>query len=410
MTVAEQDLRPVWPQGAAIAAECDRSPIQNVRFRRVVLDQRELQLVTDVHPNLTVVVVPPGQVEHTCRLVSAALVGADCGVHVELTDAQGRNLLLFRPHGGRSRVLDLDRQAEALAPMLPAGRGKTATREHRPVDIGALLLASCMPLTSSCGCRPSNSTPCGTRPTGCPRFSAPSSGRRNRNRRARRRTTRRSRRVVRSARCTSPALRLRAPRPEPAAMRSRIDRGKQRGRGAGMRGGRSPATSRSRRPSRCAVRSRRARRRARVPLRWRRCPPARSRHPPTSPCSPTCSAPSRRSGTWPKRWQPCSTRRAGVPQTVVLPPPGAGAAGVQLLLDVLPDLLTGRQRDRGDQRQRRGRLGPPRGARRSGGHRPGPLPLTDRRPAPGASAALRSRASWPGRRSTTGSEWRRTPI
>ena len=34
---------------------------------------------------------------------------------------------------------------------------------------------------------------------------------------------------------------------------------------------------------------------------------------------------------------------ACAPQTLVLPPPGAGAAGVQLLLDVLPDLLVGRQ-------------------------------------------------------------------
>jgi hypothetical protein len=34
---------------------------------------------------------------------------------------------------------------------------------------------------------------------------------------------------------------------------------------------------------------------------------------------------------------------ACVPQTLVLPPPGAAPAAVQLLLDMLPDLLTGRQ-------------------------------------------------------------------
>ena len=118
MTVAEQDLRPLWSQGAAIAAECDRPPNQNVRLRRVVVDQPGLQLVTDIHPNLTVVVVPSGQVERAQWLLSVALGGAEPGVHVELTDGLGRNLLLFRPHGGRSRVLDLDTQLEALPPVL----------------------------------------------------------------------------------------------------------------------------------------------------------------------------------------------------------------------------------------------------------------------------------------------------
>lgn len=117
MTVAEQDLRPAWSQGAAIAAESDRPPTQNVRLRRLVVDQRELQLVTDVHPSLTVVVVPSGRVDHTRRLVGAAFGRGEAGVHVELTDGQGRNLLLFRPHGGRSRVLDLDTQLEALPPV-----------------------------------------------------------------------------------------------------------------------------------------------------------------------------------------------------------------------------------------------------------------------------------------------------
>src|SRR4051794_35907545 len=118
MTVAEQDLRPLWSPGAAIAAECDRPPIQNVRLRRLVVDQPGLQLVTDVHPNLTVVVVPTGQVERVQRLLSGGVRGAEPGVPVELTDGQGRNLLLFRPHGGRSRVIDLDTQLEALPPVL----------------------------------------------------------------------------------------------------------------------------------------------------------------------------------------------------------------------------------------------------------------------------------------------------
>ena len=126
MAVAEQDLRPLWSQGAAIAAECDRAPSQNVRLRRLVVDQPGLQLVTDVHPNLTVVVVPSGQVERAQRLLSAALGGAEPGVHVELTDGLGRNLLLFRPHGGRSRVLDLDTQLEALPPVL----ARTSTEDR----------------------------------------------------------------------------------------------------------------------------------------------------------------------------------------------------------------------------------------------------------------------------------------
>jgi hypothetical protein len=98
-----------------------RGPAGTFRYQRIAIDQPDLQFAIEVHPRLTIVAVPNDLVARTARTLTSALTSDEPGVHCELTDPDGRNLLLFRPHGGRSRVIDLDTQGEvdplALPPM-----------------------------------------------------------------------------------------------------------------------------------------------------------------------------------------------------------------------------------------------------------------------------------------------------
>jgi hypothetical protein len=85
--------------------------------------------------------VPAGQVERTTWLVQDCLFDSEPGVHAELSDGQGRNLLLFRPHGGRRRVIDLDTQLEALPPRFDDGNHLDELLGSDPVTAGPALAA-----------------------------------------------------------------------------------------------------------------------------------------------------------------------------------------------------------------------------------------------------------------------------
>ncbi len=79
-----------------------------VRLERLVIDSGEHTLATDFHPKLTVI----GGLNHTAREALAgevidALAGARPGVHLEL-ESRGRSLTVFRPSGGRHRVIDTE--------------------------------------------------------------------------------------------------------------------------------------------------------------------------------------------------------------------------------------------------------------------------------------------------------------
>lgn len=90
------------------------------RYQRVVLDLPDLQLTIDAHPMVTVVAVPHDLVAPTARTLAWALSSNEPGVHSEITDPDGRNLLLFRPYGARPRVIDLDSQQEVPPLTLPS--------------------------------------------------------------------------------------------------------------------------------------------------------------------------------------------------------------------------------------------------------------------------------------------------
>jgi hypothetical protein len=104
-TAAAGPSRGEVPTGGAV-------PAGSVRYRRLVVDQDGLHLAVDVHPTLTVVIAPGELVDRLAATLEGAVTGQEPGMHAELVDAEGRELVVFRPHGGRARVLDVARQAE----------------------------------------------------------------------------------------------------------------------------------------------------------------------------------------------------------------------------------------------------------------------------------------------------------
>jgi len=81
-----------------------------VHFERLVIEAGENTFTLDLHERLTVI-AGVGRLERE-GLVSE-LVGAlgpsRAGVHLEIIETSGRHLAVFRPYGGRHRVVDIDR-------------------------------------------------------------------------------------------------------------------------------------------------------------------------------------------------------------------------------------------------------------------------------------------------------------
>jgi hypothetical protein len=67
----------------------------------------------DLHPRLTVIGgMPPAARLAFAQLLAGALHGTERGVHAELTDDNGRRLVVLRPSTGAGRVLDVDAGAD----------------------------------------------------------------------------------------------------------------------------------------------------------------------------------------------------------------------------------------------------------------------------------------------------------
>jgi hypothetical protein len=90
-----------------------------VRYRRLVVDRADQCVAADLHPAFTAIVVRPSAVAEVARLAAGAIDGDEPGVHLEYVDGEGRELLAFRPHGGRSRLVDLIDAVE-VTPVHPA--------------------------------------------------------------------------------------------------------------------------------------------------------------------------------------------------------------------------------------------------------------------------------------------------
>jgi hypothetical protein len=86
-----------------------------VRLERLIIDSGEHTFAADFHPKLTVI----GGLDSASREALAgevidSLAGARPGVHLEL-EANGRSLTVFRPSGGRHRVIDTESVTDVTA-------------------------------------------------------------------------------------------------------------------------------------------------------------------------------------------------------------------------------------------------------------------------------------------------------
>ncbi len=80
-----------------------------MHFERLVIEAGDNTFTLKLHPRLTVI-AGVGRLERE-GLVSelvGALSSSRAGVHLELVEDSGRHLAVFRPHGGRHRVVDVE--------------------------------------------------------------------------------------------------------------------------------------------------------------------------------------------------------------------------------------------------------------------------------------------------------------
>lgn len=92
-----------------------------MHFERLVIEAGENTFTLDLHARLTVI-AGVGRLERE-GLVSE-LVGAlgpsRAGVHLEIIEGTGRHLAVFRPYGGRHRVVDIDRGLDVSTDFVAA--------------------------------------------------------------------------------------------------------------------------------------------------------------------------------------------------------------------------------------------------------------------------------------------------
>ncbi len=95
-----------------------------MRFERLVIAAGSNLFTLDFHPRLTVV-CGVSQLERDVLVgeLIGALGSGRPGVHLELVDDRARRLALFRPIGGRHRVVDVDRASDLSARFATAEGG-----------------------------------------------------------------------------------------------------------------------------------------------------------------------------------------------------------------------------------------------------------------------------------------------
>jgi hypothetical protein len=88
-----------------------------VRYERIVIDAgQDKTFALDFHPRLTVVTgVGRAEREGLMAEIVGTLSDSRAGGHLEVTDDRGRHLAVFRPHGARHLVVDIDAGADVSA-------------------------------------------------------------------------------------------------------------------------------------------------------------------------------------------------------------------------------------------------------------------------------------------------------
>jgi len=80
-----------------------------VRYERLVIQAGSNSFTLDLHPRMTVIAgVGPLERESLIGELVGALSSSRSGVHAELVQDNGRHIAVFRPDGGRHRVVDIN--------------------------------------------------------------------------------------------------------------------------------------------------------------------------------------------------------------------------------------------------------------------------------------------------------------
>lgn len=76
------------------------------------------RFAVDCHPTFTMVVTARSAAGPVAAVLRSALHSGHDGLHVEFADDAGREFVVFRPHGDRHRLIDLETAATLPMPML----------------------------------------------------------------------------------------------------------------------------------------------------------------------------------------------------------------------------------------------------------------------------------------------------
>lgn len=106
-----------------------------MELQRLVIEDADSTLAVDFHPGLTVASHENPAVRHRFMhgLVEALGPGRD-GLHLELVDAGGRHLAVFRPYGADHQVIDID-SAEVVTAEFAAPGGRVDVLGKGGLDV-----------------------------------------------------------------------------------------------------------------------------------------------------------------------------------------------------------------------------------------------------------------------------------
>jgi hypothetical protein len=105
-----------------------------VHYERLVIQAGSNSFTLDLHPRLTVI-AGVGQLERESLIgeLVGALSSSRSGVHAELVQDDGRHIAVFRPEGGRHRVVDVNTASDVSSEYTGAN-GKIDLLEHAGLD------------------------------------------------------------------------------------------------------------------------------------------------------------------------------------------------------------------------------------------------------------------------------------
>lgn len=96
-----------------------------VKCQRVIIEAGGGTFTLDLHPRLSVISgLGPAERDSLIGEIIGALGGSRTGVHLELRDAAGRHLAVFRPKGERHRVIDVTTAEDVSHEFVSGGGGQ----------------------------------------------------------------------------------------------------------------------------------------------------------------------------------------------------------------------------------------------------------------------------------------------